>query len=1760
MTIRELIKKLKDHKIDLSLDGDDLEINFDGDELPEDLLEEIRNNKVGIIDFLKQVYGLVDNETDQVIPLVPEQESYEMSPTQRRSWLVSQFSDSDIAYNMPMTFVLQGKLDVESLNYALKQQPLRHESLRTAFRADEHGEIRQFILKPEEVDFTIREIDLRQHPDKMEEAKRLVKKEMSTSIDLASGVLMRAVLIQLEDDQWTFHLTAHHIITDSWAMNMMIAELFLYYNIHNAGKGTPLPPLRIQQKDYVAWKLSRLKGENIQKHKDYWIKEFTGDIPVLNLPNDKPRPPIKTFHGEAISKYFSPQVTKKLKTVCQEQGATLFMGIMAGLNTLFYKYANQEDILMGIPVAGRDNPELHNQMGFFAFTLVIRTQFSGNDNFKQLLGNVKQKVLNAYEHQEFPFDDLVEELDLKRAMDRSLLFDTFVVMQMAGDMVSAGTKEEQMADDLAVFQFPDEDKPYTAFDMSINFAEMGDQLFVRLEYNCDIYKRATAIRMMDHLGLIFEAFISNPEKSLKDLDILSPEEKNQILVDFNPERKVQTVKLAGEKTVLDVLDEQLQKSASNPAVIFEGNTLTYDELNEKANQLGGLIKKNFNIHANETIAVKLERSEWMLVTLLAVLKSGAACLPIEADTPVERINQVVTASACKMLIDDNVLEQLKQEMEKFSKTNLPPLNRASDAAFVIFSTGDKPKMHQISHKNIIDYYTRLTPPPFVKDQPIITAFASHTFELSAVEMIGALTLGAKVVVNHTASHEAVVVNNELKPMDFSLFYFGNIGNEKNRYEILINAAKYGDKNGYTAIWTPERHFHVFGGPYPSPAIFGGAVAAVTDRIGIRAGSVVIPLNDPIRVAEDWSVVDNLSGGGRVSIACATGWNVNDFALAPDNYHTRHSIMYKRLEEIQNLWKGGKIAVKDGNGFAKELEIFPKPIQPSLPFFITTAGNVETYITAGRLGHGILSNMITTTPKELTGKVAAYRKALRDNGYDPTQFQMVMMLHVYIADTVEEAYAKAKKPFMEYLGNSVDLAKSAIIGTPHDMDSSDFSEQDMEDMLEFSFRRYVTNSALIGTKETCLKVLREMAKMGIDEIACLVDFGIDYESTMVSLEKLTELKAEYNAMIEKEAAEKGVPAKAMVISTGVASLEDQLAQFMKIAKEQANIEAAKADKAGKTQKTLAEGTAHKDSITKTITALFEEQVAKKGDTKILSFDEEAYSYKELNASANQLAAYLHKKQKLQPNDLVAIKLDRSEWMVIAILAVLKAGAAYVPIDPSYPQERINYILSDSGCKTVINDALLTAFRDEQDSLPATNPAPASGPSDLAYVIYTSGSTGKPKGVMIEHRNVVSFLDNMQTRFSLKPDLVMGATTNYTFDISVLELLGTLLTGVKTLLMDKAEPDEILEQVDSYKITALQITPSRLTQILNANENSIGILKKLKVLLVGGEALRHTDYDRLKELKATKVYNVYGPTETTIWSTCLDIQTSTALSIGKPLSNEGVYILNDEGALSPIGVPGEICIGGDRLARGYLNNPELTAEKFVADPFMAGEKIYKTGDLGRWLPDGNIEFRGRKDNQLKIQGYRIEPGEIENALKQYPQIEEAVVLAQLDKQGEKEMVAYLVCKGELNTMGIREHLRKSLPSYMMPAHYVQIDAVPLLPSGKADAAKLQEMAGLAIALGTEYVAPRNEIEEKIAAMWQDVLTKEKIGIKDDFFSLGGHSLKATKLIGMMLKEFGITMSLLTFFNNATVEGIAGEVEKTKWAANELFDIDNAEKVSI
>ncbi|MCW3101571.1 MAG: Nonribosomal peptide synthetase, partial [Bacteroidetes bacterium] len=556
--------------------------------------------------------------------------------------------------------------------------------------------------------------------------------------------------------------------------------------------------------------------------------------------------------------------------------------------------------------------------------------------------------------------------------------------------------------------------------------------------------------------------------------------------------------------------------------------------------------------------------------------------------------------------------------------------------------------------------------------------------------------------------------------------------------------------------------------------------------------------------------------------------------------------------------------------------------------------------------------------------------------------------------------------------------------------------------------------------------------------------------------------------------------------------------------------------------------------KTIVELFEQQAKADPAKTAIVCGTKALSYLELNERSNQLARYLRENYLVKPDDLIGIKVDRNEWMIISILAILKSGGAYVPIDPDYPQERIDYMVADSRCRVVLDDAELQKFdagsgNYEKDDLKHVN-----SPRDLAYVIYTSGSTGKPKGVMVEHGSLVNFLENMEHRFAFDESIAFGAITNFTFDISVLELICTVTKGIKTFLIPEKEPAGILNYIKEHSINALQITPSRLNQFLELSPGSLEAFNQLKILLIGGEPLSETNYIRLKKLNGVKVINVYGPTETTIWSSCSDITTSSQLTIGKALVNEQIYILGNNNNLLPLGVAGEICIGGDSLARGYLNKPELTKEKFVAHPFKPAERIYKTGDLGRRLPDGNIEFIGRKDDQVKIRGYRVESGEIEHLLGQYPGVESCLVLARANSAGEQELIAYLVSRDTFNITALRTYLSNSLPAYMVPSYFIRLDKMPLANNGKINRKALPVPEDSGMSTGTEYVAASNATEEKLLAIWSEVLGigKEKISVKDNFFEIGGHSLKATRLVSRIHKEFEVRTELKDLFSNVTI----------------------------
>lgn len=569
------------------------------------------------------------------------------------------------------------------------------------------------------------------------------------------------------------------------------------------------------------------------------------------------------------------------------------------------------------------------------------------------------------------------------------------------------------------------------------------------------------------------------------------------------------------------------------------------------------------------------------------------------------------------------------------------------------------------------------------------------------------------------------------------------------------------------------------------------------------------------------------------------------------------------------------------------------------------------------------------------------------------------------------------------------------------------------------------------------------------------------------------------------------------------------------------------------------------------AAFARQAHAAPDRVALTVGAAKLSYRALDERANVIAHGLIG-LGVKPGALVGVALERGVDLLAAVLGVLKAGAGYVPLDPGFPIERLDYMAKDAGlaalltqadqqarfalgdCPVVALDAPPAAWH----GLPSTAPVVTIAADATAYVIYTSGSTGKPKGVAIPHRAAANFLASMLRRPGIKADDRLLAVTTLSFDIAVLELFGPLSAGAEVVLATHAQALDgaaLRELITAHGITVMQATPATWRLLLQAGWAGTPGLRAL----CGGEALA-PDLAAALTARCGEVWNMYGPTETTVWSTCARVEPGAPITIGTPIDNTTVWVRDARGELCPAGVPGELWIGGTGVSSGYLHRPELTAERFVADPFsdLPGARLYRTGDRGRWLADGQLEHRGRADFQIKLRGFRIEPGEIETRLLAQPGVREAVVMAREDRVGDARLVAYVVAAGALDERAVRDALRKDLPDYMLPQHVVALAALPRLPNGKLDRAHLPvPQPGTASATPRE--APRDALEQTMASAMAEVLGCPVVGRDEDFFALGGHSLLAAQLVARLHREGRTMLSLRHIFEAPTVARLAALV---------------------
>jgi amino acid adenylation domain-containing protein/non-ribosomal peptide synthase protein (TIGR01720 family) len=1099
----DLLNEIHQNNIRLSLDGEDLKLGFKDDVIDEELINKIRNNKKEIVSYLSK-YTLLNKESR--IPKIEAEESYEVSSSQLRmlSSILIDTGTKGYNYSVPNSVRLQQKINVSNFKQAVYNTIDRHESLRTVFRINEEGQIRQYVQEKEAIDFTIDFLDFRTQENKEEQVKNITRNDKEKPFNIEHGPLLRIYLFQLGDSEFILYCNIHHVISDSWSLDVLFKDIFAFYSALESGVAHQLPELNIQYKDYAVWQNKQLAKGLFKKQEDYFKATFSGEIPVLNFTNNKTRPADRTINGFALKSYLSKETTTLFKTLCADNGGSVFMGLLAVWNVLLYKYTNSKDIIIGTAVAGRDHADLKGQVGCYINSLPLRNTIDPEQTFNAFFNSVKENTLDALDGQFYPFDRLVKLINYNRERSRSPLFDVMILLQNALDHGHTIVEESQIA---AIRELG---KTSALTDLDINFIEEGDYLSCHLVYNTDVFEPEYVTDLLTHFKQLLEAIVLNPDTAIQELDYLSEKEKEQLVFDFNNI----TLKYAPEETLLTLFEKQVKQIPGAIALVAAGKKFTYAALDEISTNFAHYIQKQYQVTKGSLIGIQLDRDEWSVISMLGIIKSGCAYVPIAPDMPTHIKEHIISDTQLRLLITTT------------------------------------------SYLSDLDFYT-------------------------------------------------------------------------------------------------------------------GAVMKV------------------------------------------------------------------------------------------------------------------------------------------------------DNGFDAS-----------------------------------DCEESAIEVTP---------------------------------------------------------------------------------------------------------------------------------------------------------------------------------------------------------------------------------------------------------------------------------------SDLAYIIFTSGSTGLPKGVMIEQGQIVNTILSQIDYFNLNESSRGLQFAPFSFDASVWEIFMILLSGGSLYVVGEEQRKDVnalTQFIKENKITIVTLPPSYLALM------DIDALQQVDHLITAGEA---PDYEIIKPfLDYGTYYNAYGPTEVSICGTIFKMQKNSTpdygiIPIGKPIANAKIHILDAYNQLVPVGVVGEICIGGTGVGRGYLNRKELTQSKFIQSPFHTTDRLYKTGDLGKWTKEGNVIYIGRNDEQVKIRGHRVELSAIEHQLLSNEKIDEAVVTAQNDERGNKELVAYIVMTAPVSIEELRSFLSKILPDYMIPTSFIFLDKIPLTLNGKVDKKALVKTVGVELYSEVEYVAPTTTEEKILVQVCEQVLDKKNIGIKDNFFSLGGESIKAVMLIAS-LKQKGLILKVDHILRNPVLEDLA------------------------
>jgi amino acid adenylation domain-containing protein len=1439
----------------------------------------------------------------------------------------------------------------------------------------------------------------------------------------------------------------------------------------------------------------RLAANQFIDEKKYWHAELSGELEFSSFPGEIDMKD-KTAGRAVLPFRIEGELYERLNRMSGGAEPNLHIILTAGIIALLERYTGTREIIIGTTIDRQESAgKLSNTV------LPLRVRLSESITFKQLIIKVKEKMEQALENQDYPIEHLVyQDLRMKKPAEGFPLFDVGVML--------LNLQEKKYIQHLQL-------------NMLFSFFETDGNLECEIDFKSSNYKRETIERIFTHFTRFLASAAFNVDREIAEAEILTEAEKHLLLREFNQTQR----QYPGNQTLHGLFEEQAASGPDRTAIIYRHEHYSYKTVDEQANRLARELKSR-GIGADQPVGILLDRIPLMVEGILSVWKAGGAYIPMDTQYPFQRLQDMVSNSETKAILTlekhitpplqkayGDIIIKLDQYKEKTAGQSPDNLNIEIDMkslAYIIYTSGStgKPKGAMVEHRGMLNHIDAKIEALNVTGKSILVQNASHTFDISVWQFFTALTRGGRTVI-FPVEHI----------FDVGMFINRVVTHQITILEVVPSylAAMMDSSDMETVGFKSLEYLLVTGETVP---------ASLVKRWFERCpGIKMVNAYGPTEASDDIThyIMEKAPAGERIPI----GKPIPNLKIY---------IVNRRMQPCP-IGVKGEICVSGvgvGRGYINDDER-TGPVFTTDPF--ARQEGIRLYKTGDIGSWRPDGNIDFFGRKDSQVKIRGFRIEL-------AEIENILERYPGIQQTavVDKTYKDGNKYLCAYFtadrGVDVTEMKAYLAERlPYYMIPAHFSV-----MKELP----LTPNGKIHREALQKLELDREAPMELVSEADLRAFAAD----ILAPSPIPGPTGEGGSAGEEPDRDHGENGETMALTPG------ERKQILEVF-----------------NNTATDYPKHK-----TIHRVFEEQVEKTPERAALTFEDKQITYWELNRRSNRLAGEM-RTRGVKPGKIVGLMVERSLEMLTGIWAVLKAGAAYLPVGDENPPGRIKFMLEDSSVEMILGDPRESApgykgkyleinrETDVDEDGDATNLEPIGTPSDLVYVIYTSGTTGTPKGVMIENRSLINFIKGMTEIIRYDEATIILSLITLSFDIVALETILPLTRGYRVVIGNKkaqAEAAVTGKLLRKENITTFQCTPTMLQRIVTDEEAAAG-MQRLENLLVGGEVFREALLEKVRPKTKAKIFNLYGPTETTVWSTAKQVAGSDTLNIGKPTANTRVYILNRRDELCPIGVSGELCIGGDGVARGYLNRPGLTAEKFdhdektnkkllrgVPDASRGGflEKspvkhlarrrqiIYRTGDLARWLENGEIEFQGRQDHQIKINGIRIELAEIENILVQYPGIDEAVVVSNEKSPGDLVLCGYLVSKKRHRESEIRSYLSGILPSYMIPVQLVQLEKIPLTPSGKIDRKLL---ASVKINTNESYAAPTNEIERKIKKIWETNLGIETIGIKDNFFSIGGDSIKSIGLVNRLNREFDVNLKIRDLFQNETIEKLAEKVRK-------------------